>query len=211
MYGKAKEISDYMKEMLHNSAQPMQLTGLLGDAVIRRLKKQGIEPKDIIPDLEAMIFARDRVSELMIRARSYLHSKEEEFKTRRDYSRKEFSEYISGHLVTMARPKRIKLTLRRFELPRRKIFLNESLMYNASSNIITNAHETGATQMYVDCWTDKNYFLMAFEDNGEGMTPQVLARCRERGFTTKEHGEGIGVASIEESLKEENGYLDIAS
>jgi CheY-like chemotaxis protein len=55
--------------------------------------------------------------------------------------------------------------------------------------------------------------LVAVEDDGEGMAPEVLARVREPFFTTKEvgRGTGLGVSMTHGVVKVHGGTMEIAS
>ncbi len=48
-------------------------------------------------------------------------------------------------------------------------------------------------------------------DNGPGMTPEVLARCKDLFFTTKPSGTGIGLALCAQTVEGMGGRLDIDS
>jgi PAS domain S-box-containing protein len=49
------------------------------------------------------------------------------------------------------------------------------------------------------------------EDNGPGMTAEILARIREPLFTTKSFGTGLGIPAIEQIIEQHHGGLDIWS
>jgi len=52
---------------------------------------------------------------------------------------------------------------------------------------------------------------LTVEDDGAGMTPEVLARCRELFFTTKTRGSGIGLALVERLVTDAGGTVEIDS
>lgn len=54
-------------------------------------------------------------------------------------------------------------------------------------------------------------FELAVSDNGAGMTPEVLARCRELFFTNKDKGSGIGLALCQGIAEKSGGSLRIES
>jgi signal transduction histidine kinase len=52
---------------------------------------------------------------------------------------------------------------------------------------------------------------VAVEDTGSGMTPEVVARCRELFFTTKPRGSGIGLALCDRAARAAGGSLSVDS
>lgn len=54
-------------------------------------------------------------------------------------------------------------------------------------------------------------FELSVSDTGTGMTPDVLARCRELFFTTKPSGSGIGLALCESVVSGAGGRMEIES
>lgn len=54
-------------------------------------------------------------------------------------------------------------------------------------------------------------FVLRVSDTGPGMKPEVLARCRELFFTSKEKGSGIGLALCQRLAESSGGRLDIES
>jgi PAS domain S-box-containing protein len=57
------------------------------------------------------------------------------------------------------------------------------------------------------------YVRVTVEDNGEGMSPELLARAIEPFFTTKEvgRGTGLGLSMVYGFIKQSGGYLDLRS
>lgn len=52
---------------------------------------------------------------------------------------------------------------------------------------------------------------LRFEDNGPGMSPEVLRRAREPFFTTRAQGSGLGLALVDRVVREASGRMEIAS
>lgn len=54
-------------------------------------------------------------------------------------------------------------------------------------------------------------FELSVADNGPGMTPEVLGRCRQLFFTSKQKGSGIGLALCQQIAESSGAALDIVS
>ncbi len=57
----------------------------------------------------------------------------------------------------------------------------------------------------------RNKYYLVIEDNGEGMTNQVLSKMKEPFFTTKKRGSGLGVSLIYEIVEAHNGKIEYES
>ena len=58
---------------------------------------------------------------------------------------------------------------------------------------------------------DRATFELSITDEGKGMTPEVLTRCRELFFTTKRKGNGIGLALCSQTVEKSGGEFLIES
>lgn len=56
-----------------------------------------------------------------------------------------------------------------------------------------------------------DWAVIAVRDDGEGMSPELLATAREPFFTTREHGNGLGLPSVEGFAAQSGGALHLAS
>lgn len=55
------------------------------------------------------------------------------------------------------------------------------------------------------------YILIAIQDQGEGISPQNLAKIFDPYFTTKERGSGLGLATVYSIIKRHQGHLEVES
>jgi hypothetical protein len=79
-------------------------------------------------------------------------------------------------------------------------------------NLVTNATQACERGGHVDLEAElvsSSGLLPRVVDDGAGMTPDVLARCRELFFTTKTRGTGIGLALCERAVTEIGGSISI--
>lgn len=56
-----------------------------------------------------------------------------------------------------------------------------------------------------------HYVMLAVQDTGSGMKPEVLAHATEPFYTTKDSGSGLGLAAVSDFVKQSNGYLTLSS
>lgn len=80
-------------------------------------------------------------------------------------------------------------------------------------NLVKNAVEasTGSGTIEVNASLEGDHLVLVVTDDGAGMTPETLERCRELFFTTKASGSGIGLALCERVARASGGRLDIES
>lgn len=93
--------------------------------------------------------------------------------------------------------------------------LDPSTMRGIVLNLVTNAIQS-CTQGNADVVVklrldDSNTLKLDVIDSGQGMTEEVLQRCRELFFTTKRTGTGIGLALCARLVEEAGGTLHIES
>jgi signal transduction histidine kinase len=83
------------------------------------------------------------------------------------------------------------------------------VVFNLVKNAI-DACDPGAT-IVVGASIVEDRFTLKVADTGSGMTPEVLERCRELFFTSKETGSGIGLALCQQIATTSGGTLSIES
>jgi len=84
------------------------------------------------------------------------------------------------------------------------------IVFNLVKNAI-EACEDGDSILVSASLDPDDTFVLRVADTGEGMTPEVLARCRQLFFTSKQQGSGIGLALCQQIAESSGGSLDIKS
>lgn len=85
----------------------------------------------------------------------------------------------------------------------------KAIVFNLLSNAI-NACRRGAT-VTVILRHDDDVISLAVQDDGSGMTPEVLAACTQPFYTTRANGSGLGLVICKEAVEEAGGLLTIIS
>ena len=75
-------------------------------------------------------------------------------------------------------------------------------------NLIKNAYESGATEVEV---TARGEGVICVQDNGCGMSPDVLEHAFIPFFTTKPTGTGIGLALCRQIILKHGGTISVES
>ncbi len=81
------------------------------------------------------------------------------------------------------------------------------------SNIIDNAVEASApgSQVIVRLGRKADKILVQVKDHGTGIAKDDLLRVKEKGFTKKSHGSGLGLYYAEKSIQDAGGSLTLES
>lgn len=93
------------------------------------------------------------------------------------------------------------------------VYLDPGLVHAFALNLATNAIHASAEgqRVRVAIAVEGDAFVMKVEDEGTGMTPEVLAQCTELFFTTRGRGRGIGLTLCNEAVRAGGGTLEIES
>ena len=94
--------------------------------------------------------------------------------------------------------------------------LDAGRLEDALINLCLNARDAsqrgGVVRLSTDVeGVDPPRAVITVADTGHGMTPEILARVRERNFTTKPTGNGLGLSSVDEFVKAAGGEMVIES
>ncbi len=97
--------------------------------------------------------------------------------------------------------------------PLESVFLDPALLHALLFNLATNAiqaTEQGG-RIHVALAVVSNTLRLSVEDWGEGMKPDVAARCTELFYSTQRRRAGIGLSLCNEAVRAANGELSIDS
>ncbi|MCE1273990.1 MAG: ATP-binding protein [Chlorobiales bacterium] len=92
-----------------------------------------------------------------------------------------------------------------------QVFLN--LIVN-SAHAIASMQQDEKGRIVIRTWYDPDHVYFSIEDNGPGISPEVVRRVFEPFFTTKKpgHGTGLGLSiSYDIVVHKHNGQLDVYS
>lgn len=96
-----------------------------------------------------------------------------------------------------------------------EVMADRDLVGRALVNVIKNALEAGATEVRLGATKTSEAgragVRFDVEDDGPGMTSEVLERASALHFTTKAHGSGMGLAVVRRTLEDHGGLLQIVS
>lgn len=121
---------------------------------------------------------------------------------------------------------RDSLSLLSKESPDLKVTVNEDLAdglplvdfdYNQIKqviiNLLINAHDAVSEKgiITVKTWQAKNRYYLAVEDNGSGISQEIIHNIFNPFFTTKTRGTGLGLAVSKRIAKEHGGDLTVKS
>lgn len=80
------------------------------------------------------------------------------------------------------------------------------------SNLINNSVEAGANRLKISLREVTDIVEVLVEDNGKGMSPDILAKVTEKGFSHgKARGSGIGLYNAANNIRNWGGEISIAS
>lgn len=98
-----------------------------------------------------------------------------------------------------------------------EIFINGD--YNRLSQVLVNLIKNSIEavpkdregKINISTHIKKNKYFVVIEDNGDGMTKDVLSKIKEPFYTTKKRGSGLGVSLIYEIVEAHNGKIEYES
>lgn len=105
----------------------------------------------------------------------------------------------------------VRLDLKATEI--RPAYLDPGLVHTFAVALGTNAIQASAPDQRVDICIEVlgDTFVMSVEDQGVGMTPEVLDQCAQLFFTTRSRGRGVGLTLCDQAVRAGGGTLEIES
>ncbi|GAB4344275.1 MAG: hypothetical protein Kow0099_23580 [Candidatus Abyssubacteria bacterium] len=93
------------------------------------------------------------------------------------------------------------------------IFADPQLMKSALLNILINAMDASSegSQIHVNLKEENGHIVISIEDQGEGMSPDVLDRVFDPYFSTKSSGTGLGLSLTKNIIERHEGDIFIES
>lgn len=87
----------------------------------------------------------------------------------------------------------------------------KQVFLNFAKNAIEAIPNTGKGIIKLEVQVNKSELLVIIEDNGVGMTKQILNRIGEAFYTTKKNGTGLGIKFSKEIIDAHNGKVEYKS
>lgn len=114
-------------------------------------------------------------------------------------------------LTPTAKRRRVELRATGADLP--PLHLDVNVVNGVVFNLVKNAIEAcdPGGRVDVDARAAGGEFVLAVRDSGRGMSDDVLVRCTDLFYTTKEQGSGVGLALCRQVAERSGGRLQIES
>lgn len=91
------------------------------------------------------------------------------------------------------------------------LIINADQAMPSGGKIWISAHNVTATDTGAPSLPAGDYVEVCFRDQGAGIDKENLPRIFDPYFTTKEHGSGLGLATVYSIIKKHNGFLNVES
>lgn len=194
------EFRGLAKEYAHQIGTPLQsLMGCQG-----LLEEDGRVPEVVLRDLDADI---DRLQKIALRLKSQ-GEKTTPIDAPLNPALKEAVEYMQRRVAKKSKSQHVDISLRE---PDGEVsaYINKISLSWVVENILNNASQAGADCITVTLHNADGKAVIEIADNGKGMSPDVLARCFDSGFTTKGTW-GVGLSFARRQIKNMGGKLFVA-
>ena len=117
-----------------------------------------------------------------------------------------------GSLIQKSLPSNIKLSVA--ESTSAKVNISAADLIRILMNLILNARDAmpDGGEIKIDVHRHPSFAQVIVQDNGQGMSPDVLSRIFEPFYTTKNKlGTGLGLAGVQNIIKKKNGQIFCSS
>jgi two-component system sensor histidine kinase HydH len=94
-----------------------------------------------------------------------------------------------------------------------KIMADSAMLYQAFLNILINAMQAmpGGGRIDIKIDSNNNSIMIYFEDEGEGISEDLLEKIWDPFFTTKEKGTGLGLGIVKNIVESHSGGIEIVN
>ncbi|MBV1914862.1 MAG: AAA family ATPase [Pseudomonadales bacterium] len=221
--GRLASLGELSTGIAHELGQPLQIMQVASRIIQDELESDDFDGATLIPFTRDIAEQIERATAIVSNMRSYARNDDN-----KDAERTDLSEPFNQCLVFFTEQfhqHQIELILEIAQnLP--DVLVNPQKFQQIVVNLLSNARYAvdHAAENRVDepdkkitarlyPSADNQFVVLEVKDNGIGMTEEVLQKCREPFYTTKQAGEGTGLGlSIVHSLVKEFGFtLEIIS
>ncbi|HYR89679.1 MAG TPA: HAMP domain-containing sensor histidine kinase [Terriglobia bacterium] len=182
---------------------------------MKRFPERAVEPgmKDILDVVEGSIrstrLACERLSEIVNNVRNFARLDDAECQLA------DIHESIGSTLVLLAHVLKHRITVVKDYGRVRQIDCYRGQLHQVFMNIILNAAQAieGEGEIRIKTWESDNAVHIAISDTGRGISPDVLPRIFDPGFTTKKTrlGAGLGLPICRSIVQNHNGSIEVES
>jgi len=94
-----------------------------------------------------------------------------------------------------------------------KIMADPAMLYQAFLNVLINAMQAmpGGGRIDIKIDSNNNSIIIYFEDEGEGISEDLLEKIWDPFFTTKEKGTGLGLGIVKNIVESHSGSIKIVN
>ena len=93
------------------------------------------------------------------------------------------------------------------------IMADSAMLYQAFLNILINAMQSmpDGGEIHVEAISENNTIKLTFDDEGEGISEEIILKIWEPFFTTKEKGTGLGLGIVKNIIEAHGGEIQISN
>ncbi|MBI9075620.1 MAG: two-component sensor histidine kinase [Desulfatibacillum sp.] len=91
------------------------------------------------------------------------------------------------------------------------IWADPNLLYQSILNILINAMQAmpGGGTIFIKAWAETDSLIVAFTDQGSGITEEAMKKIWNPFFTTKERGTGLGLCVVRNIIEAHGGSVSM--